>query len=158
MTAWRLWRRRSARDGGRDWSPMTDLIEERLRHWADTRSASWSDNGRHRLPPSDLTPEATPAVIERRPRGSPKRCAGVPGAHPPLDALAGVAGIRGATLIINFPGNPESISQAGEAITDALPHALNLIAGRPDPHPPGDESHGAEGTGTDQSAAAGEVT
>jgi molybdopterin biosynthesis enzyme MoaB len=41
-----------------------------------------------------------------------------------------VAGIRGSTLIVNFPGSPSSIAQAGEAIAGALPHALDLIAGR----------------------------
>jgi molybdopterin biosynthesis enzyme MoaB len=40
----------------------------------------------------------------------------------------GVAGIRGATLIINFPGSPRSIEQAGAAIADALPHAVALMA------------------------------
>ena len=45
-----------------------------------------------------------------------------------------VAGIRGSSLIINFPGNPESITQAGEGIEHALPHALELIAGRRSPH------------------------
>ena len=43
----------------------------------------------------------------------------------------GVAGIRGATLIVNFPGNPRSIAQTGAAIADALPHALALIADAP---------------------------
>ena len=28
----------------------------------------------------------------------------------------GVAGIRGSTLIVNFPGSPNSIAQAGDAI------------------------------------------
>ena len=47
---------------------------------------------------------------------------------------AAVAGIRGATLIVNFPGSPTSIEQAGEAIAGALPHALALIAGRSTAH------------------------
>jgi molybdopterin biosynthesis enzyme MoaB len=41
----------------------------------------------------------------------------------------GVAGIRGTTLIVNFPGSPRSIGQARAAIADALPHALALLAG-----------------------------
>jgi molybdopterin biosynthesis enzyme MoaB len=45
-----------------------------------------------------------------------------------------VAGIRGSTLIVNFPGSPASIEQVGDAIADALPHALELIAGRPSRH------------------------
>ena len=46
----------------------------------------------------------------------------------------GVAGIRGSSLIVNFPGSPESIDQAGEAIAAALPHAVELIAGRRSAH------------------------
>jgi molybdopterin biosynthesis enzyme MoaB len=50
----------------------------------------------------------------------------------------GVAGVRGRSLIVNFPGSPRSIAQCGEAIAAALPHALALLAGehpahRPDP-------------------------
>jgi molybdopterin biosynthesis enzyme MoaB len=40
-----------------------------------------------------------------------------------------VAGIRGRTLIVNFPGHPNSIRQAGDALAAALPHALALLAG-----------------------------
>jgi molybdopterin adenylyltransferase len=45
-----------------------------------------------------------------------------------------VAGIRGGTLIVNFPGSPKSIAEAGEAIAPALPHGLDLIAGRHSSH------------------------
>jgi molybdopterin adenylyltransferase len=41
----------------------------------------------------------------------------------------GVAGIRGRTLIVNFPGSPKSIEEAGDAIAAAVPHALELVAG-----------------------------
>jgi molybdopterin adenylyltransferase len=45
-----------------------------------------------------------------------------------------VAGIRGNTLVVNFPGSPRSITEAGDAIAEALPHALKLIQGQPDIH------------------------
>jgi molybdopterin adenylyltransferase len=44
------------------------------------------------------------------------------------------AGIRGATLIVNFPGSPKAIGEAGEAIAEALPHALRLLRGGPGGH------------------------
>ena len=39
----------------------------------------------------------------------------------------GVAGVRGRTLIVNFPGSPKSIAEAGEGIREALPHAVKLL-------------------------------
>jgi molybdopterin biosynthesis enzyme MoaB len=48
----------------------------------------------------------------------------------------GVAGSRGRTLIVNFPGSPRSIGQCGEAIGTALPHALALLAGGRPAHRP----------------------
>ena len=45
-----------------------------------------------------------------------------------------VAVIRGATLIVNFPGSPKAIGEAGEAIAGALPHALALLRGEHTDH------------------------
>ena len=40
-----------------------------------------------------------------------------------------VCGVRGATLIVNFPGNPKAIAEAGAGIREALPHAVGLLRG-----------------------------
>jgi molybdopterin biosynthesis enzyme MoaB len=45
-----------------------------------------------------------------------------------------VAGARGRTLVVNFPGSPGSIDQCGEAIAGALPHALSLLSGERPAH------------------------
>ena len=67
--------------------------------------------------------------MARRPE-SPRRCARHRASTPSYWLLSrGVAGIRGRTLIINFPGSPKSIAEAGEAIAGALPHALTLLGG-----------------------------
>ena len=85
--------------------------------------------------PTDVTPEATRAVIEREAPGIPEAMRGASREHTRHWLLSrGVAGIRGRTLIVNFPGNPRSIDEAGEAIADALPHALDLLAGRHSHH------------------------
>lgn len=108
------------------------LIAERLRHWADSESCDLVlTTGGTGFAPSDVTPEATLDVIERQALGIAEAMRAASREHTPHWMLSrGVAGIRGRTLIVNFPGSPRSIAQAGAAIADALPHALDLLAGR----------------------------
>jgi molybdopterin adenylyltransferase len=114
-----------------------ELIEARLRHWADTeRCALVMTTGGTGFAPSDVTPEATRAVIEREAPGLAEAMRLASREHTGNWMLSrGVAGVRGSTVIVNFPGSPKSIAEAGEAIAAALPHALELLAGRP-AHPP----------------------
>jgi molybdenum cofactor synthesis domain-containing protein len=114
-----------------------EQIEARLRYWSDVeRCALVLTTGGTGFSPSDVTPEATRAVVEREAPGLAEAMRLASREHTPHWMLSrGVAGIRGATLIVNFPGSPGSIDQAGEAIAAALPHALELLAGRA-AHPP----------------------
>jgi molybdopterin adenylyltransferase len=113
-----------------------ELIEERLRHWTDAgRCDVVLTTGGTGFAPTDVTPEATHAVIEREAPGIPEAMRAASRAHTRHWLLSrGVAGIRGRTLIVNFPGNPSSIAESWDAIADALPHALDLLAGRRSPH------------------------
>jgi molybdopterin adenylyltransferase len=106
-------------------------IEQRLRHWADVeRCALVLTTGGTGLAPSDVTPEATLAVIDREVPGLAEAMRAASRPHTPYWMLArGVAGVRGSSLVVNFPGSPRSIEQTGQAIRDALPHALALLAG-----------------------------
>jgi molybdopterin adenylyltransferase len=107
------------------------LIAERLRHWADAEQCDLVlTTGGTGVAPADVTPEATLDVIEREAPGIAEAMRAASRAHTPHWMLSrGVTGLRGRTLIVNFPGSPRSIGQAGEAIADALPHALELLAG-----------------------------
>ena len=123
---------------GRDLIPDDRrLIEERLRHWADEEACELIlTTGGTGFAPSDVTPEATGAVIEREAPGLAEAMRAASREHTPHWMLSrAVAGTRGSSLIVNFPGSPRSIAQAGEAIATALPHALELLAGRPSSHP-----------------------
>jgi molybdopterin adenylyltransferase len=117
-----------------------DAIEARLRHWADVdRYELVLTTGGTGFAPSDLTPEATRAAIEREAPGLAEAMRLASRDHTPHWMLSrAVAGIRGSTLIVNFPGSPRSVVQAGDALAGALPHALDLIAGRDAAHRPGD--------------------
>lgn len=108
-----------------------DAIEAQLRRWADVdRYELVLTSGGTGFAPSDQTPEATRAVVEREAPGLAEAMRLASREHTPHWMLSrAVAGIRGKTLIVNFPGSPRSILQAGDAIAAALPHALDLIAG-----------------------------
>ena len=113
-----------------------ELIEQRLRHFSEVERCDLVlTTGGTGVAPRDLTPEATRAVIEREVPGIGEAMREASRPHTKHWLLSrGVAGIRGATLIVNFPGNPRSIAQTAAAIADALPHALALIAGEPSEH------------------------
>ena len=122
---------------GRDLIPdHRGLIAQRLRHWADAECCHLIlTTGGTGFSPTDVTPEATRAVIEREAPGLAEAMRAASREHTPHWMLSrGIAGIRDQSLILNFPGSPRAIDQAGEAIREALPHALDLIADRPAGH------------------------
>ena len=122
---------------GRDLIPDdAQQIEARLRHWADVeRCALVLTSGGTGLSSTDVTPEATRAVLEREVPGLAEAMREASRQHTRHWMLSrGVAGLRSGALIVNFPGNPASIEQIGSAIESSLPHALALIAGRPTHH------------------------
>lgn len=114
-----------------------ELIEERLRHWADSGGCELIlTTGGTGFAPSDVTPEASRAVIERLAPGISEAVRATSQQHTRHWMLSrAVAGIRGRTLIVNFPGSPASIEQAGAAVAASLPHAIELLTGH-------DSSHG----------------
>ncbi len=112
------------------------LIEARLRHWSDVENCALIlTTGGTGLAPSDLTPEATRAVIDREAPGIPEAMREASRAHTPNWMLSrAVAGTRSSTLIVNFPGSPASIDQTADALAAPLAHALKLLAGEPVGH------------------------
>ena len=113
-----------------------ELIAERLVYLSDQAGVDLIlTTGGTGFALSDVTPEATRAAIEREAPGIAEAMRAVSREFTPKWMLSrGVAGTRGHTLIVNFPGSPKSIGECGEAIEAALPHALRLLAGRDDGH------------------------
>src|SRR4051794_9948801 len=113
-----------------------DLIESRLRHWTDVEDCDLIlTTGGTGFAPTDITPEATRSVIEREAPGIAEAMRLASRRHTRHWMLSrGVAGIRGSTLIVNFPGSPRSIPEMAEAIADSLPHALALLGGEHPAH------------------------
>ena len=107
-----------------------EQIVDRLRHWSDRCDLVLTTGGTG-FSPNDVTPEATRAVIERETPGISEAMRIASREHTEFWMLSrATSGIRGQTLIVNFPGSPNSIAQAGGAIAAALPHALELLGGR----------------------------
>jgi molybdopterin adenylyltransferase len=111
-------------------------IEAVLRHWADDlRLQLVLTTGGTGLGPTDVTPEATLAVVERLVPGLAEamRLEGL--SHTPLAMLTrAVAGCRGQTLIVNLPGNPKGVRESLGAILPALPHAIDILTARVTDH------------------------
>jgi molybdenum cofactor synthesis domain-containing protein len=111
-------------------------IVPRLRHFCDDLQVDLVlTSGGTGFSPDDVTPEATREVIEREAPGIAEAMRAASRPHTDNWMLSrGVAGTRGRTLIVNFPGSPRSIDQCGEALAGALPHALALLSGAHDRH------------------------
>ncbi len=78
----------------------------------------------------DVTPEATLAVIEKEAPGMSEAIRYHSMKKTPKAMLSrGVCGIRGETLIINFPGSPKAVQECFEIISPVLGHAIKLLAG-----------------------------
>ena len=114
-----------------------ELIAERLRFWCDEGGCELVlTTGGTGFSPDDLTPEATRDVLEREAPGLAEAMRAASREHTQMWMTSrGVAGTRGRSLIVNFPGNPPAIEQAGAAIAKAIPHAVALLGGgRGHPH------------------------
>lgn len=104
-------------------------ISERLKHWCDSGEVDVVlTSGGTGLAPSDVTPEATLDVIEREASGVAESLRLAAKDHTKYWMMSrGVAGVRGRTMIINFPGNPRSIAECGEPLLGVLEHAMALL-------------------------------
>jgi molybdopterin adenylyltransferase len=76
----------------------------------------------------DVTPEATRDAIEREAPGYAETIRAESRTHTPLGILTrGVSGIRGRTLIVNFPGSPRAIGQSWPVVEPTLKHAAATL-------------------------------
>ena len=81
--------------------------------------------------PTDVTPEATLAVLDRQAPGLAEAMRGVD----PRGRLGrGVCGTVGRSLVVNCPGSPGGAVDQLRAVLDVLPHALRLLADAPTSH------------------------
>ena len=81
------------------------------------------------LAPRDVTPEATLAVLDRGAPGIAEAIRADAAARTPHGLLSrGIAGVRGATLVVNLPGSPGACRDGFAVLRPALLHALSLLS------------------------------
>jgi molybdopterin adenylyltransferase len=80
--------------------------------------------------PRDVTPEATEAVCDRMMPGYGELMRSLGLKHVPTAVLSRqTAGLRGKTLILNFPGKPKSISETFAEVFRSVPYCVQLAEG-----------------------------
>ncbi|WP_374685775.1 molybdenum cofactor biosynthesis protein B [Promineifilum sp.] len=126
QTAWAVARRAVIPD-------EFDVIVQTLLDWCADGLDLILTSGGTGFAPRDVTPEATRRVIERDAPGIAEalRAASLEVTRHAMLSRA-VAGIRGSTLIINLPGNPKAVRENLDVLLPVLPHALDLLTGRPE--------------------------
>jgi len=82
------------------------------------------------LAPTDVTPEATLAIIDRRVPGMEEEMRRVSmGITSHAMISRAVVGIKNNSLIINLPGKPKGAVENLQAVESVLEHGLELIRG-----------------------------
>ena len=107
-----------------------DVIADAIRALGDAGISLVLTTGGTGFAPRDVTPEATRAVIDREAPGIAEAIRADALARTPHALLSrGIAGIRGATLVVNLPGSPGGCRDGFEVVRPALRHGLELAAG-----------------------------
>ncbi|MCV2490512.1 MogA/MoaB family molybdenum cofactor biosynthesis protein [Geodermatophilus sp. YIM 151500] len=82
------------------------------------------------LSPTDVTPEATRAVIEREAPGLAEAVRRYGEAHVPTSVLSrGLAGTAARTLIVNLPGSTGGVRDGLAVLAPLLPHVVGQLRG-----------------------------
>ena len=108
-----------------------ELIEEALREYADVKKLDLIlTTGGTGVSPRDVTPDATRQVIEKEVPGMAEAMRRESAAVTPHAMISrAVAGIRGASLIINLPGSPKGVRENLAVVLPAINHAIEKIKG-----------------------------
>ncbi|HEV7185380.1 MAG TPA: bifunctional molybdenum cofactor biosynthesis protein MoaC/MoaB [Leifsonia sp.] len=106
-------------------------IAEALRGAVAERPPVVITTGGTGVSPTDRTPEATAAVLDRQLPGIAEALRSRGSAHTPLAALSrGLAGVAGDTIVVNLPGSRGGVADGLAVFGELLPHVVDQVHGR----------------------------
>jgi molybdopterin adenylyltransferase len=107
------------------------VIEAALKELADTVQCGLIlTTGGTGPAPRDVTPEATLAVADKVLPGFGEQMRAISLKYVPTAILSRQVGVvRGASLILNLPGQPKAIKETLDGIFAAVPYCIDLIGG-----------------------------
>ncbi|MDQ2798280.1 MAG: MogA/MoaB family molybdenum cofactor biosynthesis protein [Armatimonadota bacterium] len=113
------------------------IIADTLKRWSDEYECDVIlTTGGTGFSPRDVTPEATTKVLDRDAPNISQYLLWESLKQTPFAALSrGVAGVRGATLIVNLPGSPSGAKDNTVSLVPLLPHAVDVLRVREMGHP-----------------------
>lgn len=113
----------------------TDAIRQAITGLCDEATALVLVTGGTGFAPRDVTPEALAPLYDRRVPGIDEAMRAASMAVKPHGMLTrGVSGIRGATLVLSFPGSPRACAENFAVVEPVLDHALKLLRETPTEH------------------------
>lgn len=108
-----------------------ERLEALLREICDEGADLVVTTGGTGVSPRDVTPEATLAVIDKEVPGLAEAMRAESLRVTPHAMLSrAVCGLRGSSLIVNLPGSPKGARECLQVVLPAVPHALEVAAGR----------------------------
>jgi molybdenum cofactor synthesis domain-containing protein len=125
--------------------PDGEPVAEALRNAVGQQYDVVLTTGGTGLSPTDRTPEATRAVLDREIPGLAEaiRSRGTSSGVPTAALSRGLAGLAGRTLIVNLPGSPGGCRDGLAVLDQVLVHAVDQIRGGDHPSPtPAPVRHG----------------